>query len=201
MSIFDTIEQAVRDRQPTYPPERSAGGVNTFTVKGCKAVGYTPGYCVCLNKLMAFERDKGLASYPECDKAIRDKSCIAISMRQEEQTAGKALYFVDRALLREEMDKQFGQATTSFRPTKAIPAPAPAAAPKKAEPKPPAAQSDQRLMALPTDGYAAAINAAIQEAAEQPKPAPKAVVPPPSNRPMSLLDIARQQVGTAPKGE
>ena len=200
MSIFDTIEQAVRDRQPTYPPERSAGGVNTFTVKGCKAVGYTPGYCVCLNKLMAFERDKGLASYPECDKAIRDKSCIAISMRQEEQTAGKALYFVDRALLREEMDKQFGQATASFRPTKAIPAAAPTTAPKKVEPKP-AAKSDDRLMAMPTDGYAAAINAAIQEAAQQPKPAPKADVPPPSNKPMSLLDIARQQVGTAPKGE
>ncbi len=195
MSIFDSIEQAVRDRQSIYPPEQSAAGTNTFTVKGCKAVGYTPGYCVCLNKLKAYERDKALSSYPECEKAISGKSCPAISMRTEEQTAGKALYYVDRALLREEMDKQFGQVMTSFRPTKTAPT-VTAPAVKKPEPKP-AVKSDDRLMDMPTDGYAAAINAAIKEASDQPNPEPKVSAPQPSTKPVSLLDIARMHAGTS----
>lgn len=203
MSLFDTIEQAVRDRQPHYPPEQSMAGTNTFTVKTCRAVGHTPGYCVCLNKIKAFERDTTLSSYPECEKAIRDKTCAAIGMRQEEQLAGKALYYVDRALLREEMDKAFAASTPSFRPTKVTPAPvtthktAAAPAPKKPEP----------ILGEQGD-YAAAINAAIKEASAAPapvvttEPEPKVDSPSPSpvKKGLSILEIARMQMGKSPTG-
>jgi len=199
--MFDTIEAAVRDRQPTYPPEHSAGGINTFTVKGCKVVGHTPGYCVCLNKIKAFERDKALASYPECDRAIATRVCPALTMRAEEQAAGKALYFIDRALLREEMDKAFASSNARFAPTKttpvAKPEPIKAAVAKRVE---------QGLTTMPTpeiDGYAAAINAAIKEAsaaptpAPAPKPEPKVVSPSPSpvNQGLSMIEKARLQMG------
>jgi hypothetical protein len=207
MSIFDSIEQAVRDRQPIYPPEQSAAGTNTWTVKTCRAVGYTPGYCVCLNKLKAFERDEGLASYPECHKAIGDKSCPAISLRQEEQLEGKALYYVDRALLREEMEKTFAASTPSFRPTKVTPAPTtkPQAAVK---PIPAPTPQDCTVPASVTDGYAAAINAAIKEAAAAPatvetEPEPKVDAPSPSpvKKGLSILEIARMQMGKSTTGE
>lgn len=192
--MFDTIEAAVRDRQPTYPPEHSAAGVNTFTVKGCKVVGHTPGYCVCLNKIKAFERDRVLTSYPECERAISGKVCPALDMRREEQAAGKALYFIDRALLREEMDKAFAGVSARFAPTKTVapasksvaatPAPTPAPKPSFAE----------------EDGYAAAINAAIKEAAQlvaAPTPEPKVVSPSPSpvNKGLSMVERTRLQMG------
>ncbi len=208
MSLFDNIESAVRDRQPTYPPEQSGAGTNTFTVKGCKAVGYTPGYCVCLNKIMAFERDRALASYPECERAISGRSCPALTMRQEERTAGKSLYYVDRALLREEMDKAFADTAPRMSPTKPV-APAVRSEPIKATV---AKQVAQSLTTMPTpeiDGYAAAINAAIKEASATPAPTP-ALTPAPTSIPepkvaspspspvtksLSMLERARLQMG------
>jgi len=50
---------------------------------------------------------------------------------------------------------------------------------------------------MPTDGYAAAINAAIKEASDQPNPEPKVSAPQPSTKPVSLLDIARMHAGTS----
>lgn len=191
--MFDAIEAAVRDRQPTYPPEHSAGGINTFTVKGCKAVGFTPGYCVCLNKIKAFERDKALTSYPECERAISGRSCPALTMRQEEQTAGKALYFIDRALLREEMDKAFASSSTRFAPTKVV---APASKPVAATTRPVAPVSKPSF--TEEDGYAAAINAAIKEAAQPaPVPEPKVASPSPSpvNKGLSMVERTRLQMG------
>jgi hypothetical protein len=196
--MFDAIETAVRDRQPTYPPEQSAAGINTFTVKGCKAVGHTPGYCVCLNKIKAFERDKALTSYPECERAISSKACPALDMRREEQTAGKALYFIDRTLLREEMDKAFASSSARFAPTKT----APASKPVAATPKPVAPTPAPKSSFAEEDGYAAAINAAIKEAAQPapapvPTPEPKVVSPSPSpvNKGLSMVERTRLQMG------
>jgi hypothetical protein len=194
--MFDAIEAAVRDRQPTYPPEQSAAGINTFTVKGCKVVGHTPGYCVCLNKIKAYERDKALTSYPECERAISSKVCPALDMRREEQAAGKALYFIDRTLLREEMDKTFAASSASFRPSKAVPV-----TPSKPTPAAPKPKADTSPMSAPEeDGYAAAINAAIKEAATQPAepiPEPKVVSPSPSpvKQGLSMVERTRLQMG------
>lgn len=198
--MFDTIEAAVRDRQPTYPPEHSAGGINTFTVKNCKVVGHTPGYCVCLNKIKAFERDRALTSYPECERAISGKSCPALDMRREEQEAGKALYFIDRALLREEMDKAFAGVSARFAPTKT----APTLKPEPIKPTTTTAKKvSDHLTTMPTpeiDGYAAAINAAIKEAAQSAPthtPEPKVASPSPSpvTSGLSMIERTRLQMG------
>ena len=199
MSIFDTIESAVLSRQPTYPPKQSAGGTNTYTVKGCAVVGHTPGYCVCLNKIMAFERDGALTSYSECEKAISNRTCRALDMRKEEQVAGKALYYIDRALLREEMDKAFADSTPRFTPSKAAPIVRPERIAPVA-PKPIVKPVEPNYM--PEDGYAAAINVAIKEAqqpvpAPAPIPEPKVASPSPSsvNKGLSMIEKARLQMG------
>lgn len=196
----DDIHAACRARQGDLPPEYSMGGINAFS-HGCKTVGFTPGYAVCLHKLAAFERDDGkLGSYPECEKAIRNRDCPAIAMRKEEQVAGKALYFIDRAILREEMDKHFKSQIPERTPAKtaskfvAAKTTAPAPAPK----------SDERLMTpIEGDGYAAAINAAIAEAnvAQPVKEEPKVAAPSPSDQPKrpSLLEMARMKMGNQTK--
>ena len=192
----DAVIEAVKARQPIYPPEQSMGGINSYNF-GCKVAGYSPGYCVCLHKIAAYKRDGDLTSYPECGKAIRNDDCPAKVMQAEEVAAGKALYFIDRALLREEMDKAFAISTPSFRSTKvaaAKPAPVQATAAKDVV---------NRLTTMPTpeiDGYAAAINAAIAatpaEPATPPKEEPKVVVPSPSvAKPPSLVDMVRMQMG------
>ena len=198
--MFDSINEAVRSAQPDYPPEQSMAGINSFNF-GCKPVGYSPGYCVCLHKLAAYERDQGLKSYPECEKAIRNKECPALAMRKEEREAGKALYFIDRNLLREEMNRRFADANAAFRPTK-TPVPAPKTTTAAPATKPaPKVKSDHRLMAMPEDGYAAAINAAIAETNTAPAPItpeePKAAAPSPSEQPKrpSLVEMARMQMG------
>jgi hypothetical protein len=189
----DDIHAAVRARQPDYPPEQSMAGYNSYSF-GCKTVGFSPGYCVCLNKISAYERDGKLTTYPECEKAIRNKDCPALAMRQEERVAGKALYFLDRNILREEMDKHFKDAIPALRPS-AKPATTLKSAPKPA----PTPASQPTPLASAQDGYAAAINAAIAEAAtEQPKQEePKVAAPSPSEqikRP-SLLEMTRAKMG------
>lgn len=214
MSIFDSIESAVQSRQPVYPPEQSGHGNNTYTVKGCAAIGYTPGYCVCLCKIKAFERDGALAHHTECEKAISGRTCRALAMRQEEQAAGKALFYVDRGLLREEMDKAFAAPVARFAPSKptstarhkfgTLVATKPGAEYEESgesvrqvvKPAKPAVEPSF----MPEDGYAAAINAAIKEAAQPapaPIPKPKVVSPSPSpvSKGLSMIEKARLQMG------
>ena len=195
----DQITRAVLARQPEYPPEQSMGGINTYTVS-CRVVGYTPGYCVCLHKIAAFERDGELKSYAECDKGIRSGDCPALGLRAEERKAGKALYFVDRNLLREEMDKYFADQNASFRPARATPVkpsiPLDSGIVKKnTQPAKPAPSATVKS-SIEDDGYAAAINAAIREtqAAQKPEESmPQAPVQSvePSTKGMSLLELAR----------
>ena len=184
----DDIHAAVRARQPDYPPEQSMGGINSYNF-GCKPMGFSPGYCVCLHKIAAYERDGELKAYPDCDRAIRNKDCPALGMRQEERVAGKALYFIDRALLREEMDKHFKDQVPAFKVTAKRTTSTPAPIKTTAPAIEPSGGSD----------YAAAINAAIAEAATaQPEPeTPKESAPSPSaeiKRP-SLMEMARAKMG------
>lgn len=189
----DAIHEAVKARQPVYPPEQSMGGINSYNFS-CKPIGYSPGYCVCLHKIAAYERDGELNSYPECGKAIRNQDCPALKLRAEERAAGHAIYFIDRNLLREEMDKHFAATTPSFRPTKAE---ASKAVPIKVSA---AKKVADHLTTMPTpeiDGYAAAINAAISALpAEEEKEEPKVIVPSPSvAKAPSLVDMVRMQMG------
>lgn len=213
--MMDFIEERVRARQPDYPPEQSAGGGNTYALS-CRVVGWSPGYCVCLHKINAYERDGHLKSYPECDKGIGSKACLALELRAQERAAGKALFYVDRTLLREEMDKHFAETSPPLRPVttkKSAPLPT-GITPRAEKPAPaPVAAPKKEVDAFDDGGYAAAINAAIKEAQTAPavaapapapqKSEPKVVAPPPSTekKGMSLLDIARIQAGKATKDQ
>jgi hypothetical protein len=208
MSIFDNVESAVRARQPVYPPEKSAGGTNAFTVEGCEVAGCKTGYSYCLSKVSALERSKTLGKVsPKCERAILGHFCPALAMRQEEREAGKALYYIDYELYREELDKAF-----------AVPVPRKASAkyaapllranlapikPEQADFTPIEQVKKPASPFIEQDGYAAAINVAIQEAAQsepvklQPIPEPKVVSPSPSPvaKSLSMLERARLQMG------
>lgn len=189
--MIEGIEEAVRARQPDYPPDMSMAGTNSYS-HACRVVGYSPGYCVCLHKIAAYERDGTVRGSPDCEKAISMKTCPASSLRQQEREAGKALFYVDRQLLREEMDKRFAAANASFAPTKTTPAPKVTTVTKPQKPAPSVIKDTTDGIHPETNGYAAAINAAIKEAQQQ--SAPKESVPSPS-RPSSLLDVARKHMG------
>lgn len=191
--MIDAIQEAVKARQPVYPPEQSMGGINSYNFS-CKPIGYSPGYCVCLHKIAAYERDGDLPSYPECGKAIRNADCPALKLRAEEREAGHAIYFIDRNLLREEMEKQFAQSNAAFRATRAAAVKSTkttAAKPETLAPSTPVSFSGEG------DGYAAAINAAISALpAEEEKEEPKVIVPSPSvAKAPSLVDMVRMQMG------
>lgn len=199
--MMDAVTQAVLARQPEYPPEQSMSGQNTYTI-GCQVMGYSPGYCVCLHKIEAHTRDGDLKQYPECARAISNGSCPAIALRDQEREAGKALYFVHRELLREEMDKHLAvlhPAAFKSKPSapKASPArTSPAPTPKK--PATPTVNLDEE------NGYAAAINAAMREA-EKPTEQPKqeedsATSPSPAKRGPSMLELARMRMGKTSQG-
>lgn len=204
---MDFIEERVRARQPEYPPEQSMSGSNTHTLS-CRVVGWSPGYCVCLNKIAAYERDKALKVYPECEKGISGKTCPALELRAQERTAGKALFFVDRNLLREEMDRHFAETSPPLRPTTAKKSTLPSGVAPRATPASvPAPAVKKQVEQFEDGGYAAAINAAIEQAttaapAVAPiKSEPKVVSPSPSpeKKGLSLLEMARLQVGKATK--
>jgi hypothetical protein len=213
--LFDEIEAAVRARQSEYPPQQSGAGTNTYTIM-CSVVGWRPGYCVCLAKIGAYERDHHLKSYPDCERGIRNKDCPALELRREEVTAGKALYYVDRQLLREEMDRRFDAMQNSYAPARARSkpvSPAISAAPvstSPAKPKDKPVPTPVRQPVVPQfddGGYAAAINAAIRQSAAPAvpiapvtKPEPKVADPSPSpvKKGPSLLELARMQMGKQP---
>lgn len=88
---------------PIYGPERSASGTeNAYYLPSCPHAGHRPAYCSCLDKIA--RRKKGrLVDNPDCSAAIGNKSCPALAMRHEEELAGKAIYFISRKQLQEEM--------------------------------------------------------------------------------------------------
>ena len=196
--MSDAINEAVLARQPVYPAAQSMSGTNTYTV-GCKEAGFRAGYAVCLNKIAAFERDRNLSTYAACESAIKSKSCPALPMREQERLADKAMYYIDRRLMLEELDKQAQAQREAFAVQRT-----PVKKPAHGETSPTAATAaQQKIAAKPLqsstdedDGYAAAINAAIREtqanaATPEPVEKPEPVVQKPG---MSLLEIAKMHM-------
>ncbi|WKZ86378.1 hypothetical protein N5B55_05330 [Ralstonia pickettii] len=177
-----------------YPPSASASPSNAFYLRGCDVVQHRPAYCSCLAKIEARQHGGLDSMYAGCSTAIGHKTCPALSMRSEEELAGKAIYFVNRDKLRAFADEQAGQVTPSLSKVSESslkPAPRPAL-------KRPAESSIFPTMA---DGYAAAINAGIAELNKRtPAPAsvpeqPKQVVSLPSMSPNpgeSMVEFARR---------
>lgn len=75
------------------PPEASRAGINRY-YHDCEPVGSSRHYGICLFTIEAFERGQQLMETP-CVEAMRDGTCPALAMRQQERDAGEALYFVE----------------------------------------------------------------------------------------------------------
>lgn len=176
-----------------YPVEASRGGRNAF-YKPCDVVGHSPAYCICVNKVHAYNRgDRNF--WPECITAIDNNRCQAVGMLAEEQKAGKAIYFVNRTKLqeftREQEELALGPKEEVVRKPVFESAHVKAMfdGPAPAKPKPLSSMSGHRV----EDGYAKAINLAIAEASA-PKPVAEDV---PKVQPIageSLLDMARRMM-------
>lgn len=80
-----------------YPVEMSAKGSNAYH-HGCDVTGHRAGYCVCVNKLLAYEAGRR-DFLEECVRGIQYGTCPAKIMRKREVEAGMAIYYVDRAKL------------------------------------------------------------------------------------------------------
>lgn len=196
-----------------YPATVSAGGNNAYYLTGCELVGHRPSYCVCLNKIKAYERDRTLRGL-QCESEIRDKVCPAIKMRDQELAAGKALFFVNRTKLMAFNDEQArierDRIVASKPSAKKLPPLEMIKMPKIdygeiVKPKP---KVENHFLDQQGDGYAAAINNAMRdldkkpvvakpEPAVQPEVKPAVQQAPTTVAPksgMSLLELARMQL-------
>ena len=167
MGMSDMMEKSMAE-QPTYPPEQSCSGSNAYTFH-CPSLGFRPGYAVCLHKIKAYERDGSLISNTDCESAIAGRSCSALHMRQEEQEAGKAIYFWEYDRMRGEMRKRGDEFMPEVYRRRAEHPQRRTAIERATQPVTP---PKQPTIAPPSNGFADAINAAMRETTETPKPAP-----------------------------
>lgn len=190
--------------EEVYPPTFSAGGINAYYLNGCDTAGHRPGYAICLNKIAAYERTGKLDDYCGCGTPIGNKTCIALKMRQEELTAGKAIYFIHREKLQAFNNAQvvpvvaskgdsskrgemvFPEYVSAQMQQKTFPA---ERAPAKSKPSKPASIID----AIDDTSYAAVIKVSESVTAESPtlekKPVKIAMTPLPGE---SLIDMAKR---------
>jgi len=194
-----------------YPPSASAGGINAYYLSDCEVVGHRPSYCVCLNKIKAYERDRTLRGL-QCENEIRDKVCPAIKLREKEREAGVALFFVNRLKLQAFNDEQAKVARDQFAVSKAsgrkMSSLDSVKIPKSELPPPPKPPKKEEHFLDQQAGYAAAINNAMRELEKpapvaKPEPAEQSVIKPAVQQApttvapksgMSLLEMARMQL-------
>jgi hypothetical protein len=84
-----------------YPLDASKSGTNAHHINGCRVVGQSQPYAACLNRIAEYEAGGAIESMGECRRAIGGPACEAWKMREEENKAGKALFYVNRAKLQE----------------------------------------------------------------------------------------------------
>lgn len=217
-------DEPIKHEKP-FPPSASAGGDNAYYLRGCDTVNRSPAYASCLFKISEFEAGRDHEIYRDCYEAIRTKKCRAISMREQEQLQGVALYYFPRkppqALL-VPVDKcgEFGVRISNLTPPDWIPKDPKPSKPRFAAPVGKSAVTDVKTttmageLAAAEQGYAAAINAALNEPAsvdmavavnatpakpQTPPPAPKAapVARPPMQAGESPLQYARRIAAAA----
>lgn len=195
--MSESMLKELRDDE-IYPPNFSAGGINAYCLNDCEVIGHQTGYCICVNKIMAYERN-GTLNGLSCENEIGNGTCKAIKMRNEELAAGRAIYFVHREKFRAFMDQKAGQvALRPEKPSRRFDNPKPAVPVIEAAISQPLRESKK---SADEDGYAAAINRAMQEQKPEPKPEPKPA-PAPETKPtpkagMTLLELARARMGKA----
>lgn len=158
--------------QKEWGVEASESKDNAYYVPGCTHAQHRPPYAACLCRIA--ERKHGrLEERPECSAAIGRKDCPAQAMRSKELEAGKALFFVSRSELNEQMRQQAEESGQRIAEMVALGRDwAPSARRKKPAAKSPAAAP----ATAPAGGstYADAINAAIAAAKSTAPAAPPA---------------------------
>lgn len=82
-----------------YPASASALGSNALHIHACPIIGQSQPYAACLKRIADYEAGQIQEAYTECRRAIGGPACTAYTMRAEEQKAGKALYYINRAKL------------------------------------------------------------------------------------------------------
>lgn len=175
-----------------YPVEASRGGNNAF-YKACDVVGHSPAYCICVNKVHAYDRgDRNF--WPECITAINNNRCGAVSMLSDEQEKGVAVYFINRTKLQAFNQRREEAGNELFQPREPVVSrPIFESAHVKAmfdKPEPAKSvpvvskRSVSVLDKIDDAGYGAAINRAIESA-------PMAAV----IAGESMLDMARRMMG------
>ena len=73
-------------------PLYSGLSTNAYYLADCKVVEHRPSYAACLSKVRDHEaKSAGASSTASCRTAMRNGTCNALHMKQEEELAGKAL--------------------------------------------------------------------------------------------------------------
>jgi hypothetical protein len=80
------------------PASASMRADNAYSLDWCDIREHRPSYMVCANKVEAFKRD-GKLGFPDCEKAIGNRSCPALHMREKEIAIDESLYYVKRGAL------------------------------------------------------------------------------------------------------
>lgn len=174
-----------------YPPSASAGKNNAYYFH-CDSVGHHPAYASCLHKIEQRKAGRLETIFAVCSAEIGQRRCPAIDMRKQEQEAGKAIFFVDRAKFHEFFVGQQMEAAVpqeGYTPPRRRVVDSPA--PRKTAPAPaqaPVAAQDTG------NGYADAINAALRQQdtsalTNTKPPAPAKIEQPRAG--MSMLELAK----------
>lgn len=93
------IEPVFADTE-VYPSSRSAGGDNAY-YHYCTEVEHQAAYAVCLKKIEDRKDGRLESIYSTCSAAIGQKRCPAVGMKMDESLAGHAMFYLNRAKMRE----------------------------------------------------------------------------------------------------
>lgn len=176
------------------PIEASADGKRNAFSSHCAVVTQMMSYPACLwrQNVLAAPDIRTPADWSPCADARRTGRCNALSMRQEEELKGHAIYFVERGLVRRTLDaaREWGTSTLDKFVSKTV------AAPAKPAPAPAPRKADSMLDVMGETSYADAINLAAATPAPTPTTAaPAPVAPKPASVPPMTLAM---QPGESP---
>lgn len=79
-----------------HPLSASASGTNAYYLGLCRHTEHNPAYAACLDKIRRLKAGDTKNIWPKCIEAIGLHTCQAQNMRQAEELAGHAMYFVPR---------------------------------------------------------------------------------------------------------
>lgn len=102
--------------------DSASGRLNGY-VHACRVVEHSMYYAACLNRINVIAASERVPQdWEPCKQACRTRSCAAQKMREEEQTAGKALFFTPRGLVATVIEKARAWVDTWNKPKASKPA-------------------------------------------------------------------------------